>query len=93
MAALGAASRKHSAPVLGAHANPESVCFGPFAVVGLKCTFWHSSSDGRRDPKQSNFQYTTKNSRIQESKNSEFVAFTAGARGGCAVACGGGKTF
>src|SRR5260370_44138 len=46
MAALGAAPREHGPPVLGAHAYPKSVGLGPFAVVWLKCAFWHWLSLG-----------------------------------------------
>ena len=42
MAALGAAPREHGPPVLGTHAYPKSMRFCPFAVVWLKCAFWHS---------------------------------------------------
>src|SRR5580704_9238538 len=41
VAALGAAPSDHSAPVLGGHAYQEPVRLCPFAVVRLKCAFWH----------------------------------------------------
>jgi len=44
MAALGAAPRENGPSVLGFHARPETMSLGPFAVVGLECTFRHFGS-------------------------------------------------
>ena len=41
MPAFGATSCEHGPTVLTLHACTEPVRLGPFAVVGLKCTFWH----------------------------------------------------
>ena len=41
MAALGAAPRDYCPSIFGAHAYQEPVRFCPFAVIGLKCAFWH----------------------------------------------------
>jgi hypothetical protein len=47
MAALGATPSQHGASVLGAHPHPKSVSLCPFAVVWLKCPFWHVDSLAR----------------------------------------------
>jgi len=62
VAAFRAPSCEYRASILGAHANPESVCFGPFAVIGLKCTFRHliSSARASHPKRRSKLQYTTK---------------------------------
>jgi hypothetical protein len=44
MATLGAPPRQHGPPVLGAHPHPKSVSLCPFAIVWLKCPFWHVDS-------------------------------------------------
>jgi hypothetical protein len=41
VAALRAAAGENGAAVLGFHADAESVSLCPFAVVRLKCSFWH----------------------------------------------------
>ncbi len=41
MPAFSAAARQHRTAVLRLHALAETVRFGPFGFVGLKCSFWH----------------------------------------------------
>jgi hypothetical protein len=53
VAAFGSPPRQHSASIFGAHAHQEPVSLCPFAVVRLKCTFWHLISSARAsDPKR-----------------------------------------
>lgn len=47
VAALGAPARQHSPSILGAHAHSKSVSLRPFAIVWLKCPFWHVGSLAR----------------------------------------------
>jgi hypothetical protein len=47
MAALGASPRQHGASILGAHSHSKSVSLRPFAIVWLKCPFWHVGSLAR----------------------------------------------
>jgi hypothetical protein len=44
LAAPGPAARKNGLPVLGFHPLSEPVCLSPFAIIWLKCTFWHVDS-------------------------------------------------
>ena len=41
MPPFGTPASKHGAAILGLHALPETVRFRPFAIVWLKCSFWH----------------------------------------------------
>jgi hypothetical protein len=41
MAAFGAAPGEYGAPIFAAHTYPEPVRLCPFAIVRLKCAFWH----------------------------------------------------
>jgi len=41
-ATFGPPARQHGLAILGFHARPEPVGFGPFAIVRLKRSFWHS---------------------------------------------------
>jgi hypothetical protein len=47
VAALGAPARKDGAAIFRGHANPESMCLCPFAVIRLKGAFWHLISSAR----------------------------------------------
>ena len=70
MTALGAAPRQHRPPILGAHAHPEPMGLGPFAIVRLKCTFWHWISPARdkRPETLAKYQYTTRPVRRPEGE-------------------------
>jgi hypothetical protein len=61
MAAFGPAPRQHRPSIFGTHAYPKPVRFCPFAIVWLKCTFWHliSSARGKRpESSKSKSQYS-----------------------------------
>jgi hypothetical protein len=40
-AAFGATAGQNGLPILSFHAGTETVCFGAFAVIRLKCSLWH----------------------------------------------------
>jgi hypothetical protein len=52
VAAFRAAPRQNCPAILARHASTETMSLRPFAVIGLKCTFWHlgSIATGRRAP-------------------------------------------
>lgn len=43
VAALGTSASEHCAAILCFHALAETMRFGPFAVIRLKCSLWHRS--------------------------------------------------
>jgi hypothetical protein len=52
VAAFRAAPRQNCPAILARHTSTETMSLCPFAVIGLKCTFWHlgSITTGRRAP-------------------------------------------